>query len=110
MPLGLARYAEPFNNGVRGVFVALSRGLHACYSAVPIENATASTNVLMAKSLRSTIQNGGMQGVTDGMTWGVVRRVSVPDSGEDFVQSKGLGIDGHLVSFFVSGQGAAEAC
>ena len=46
MPLGLARYAEPFNNGVRGVFVALSRGLHACYSADAIENATARTNAV----------------------------------------------------------------
>ena len=45
------------------MFVALSRGLHACYSAVPIENATASTNVVMAKNLRSTIQNGRMQGL-----------------------------------------------
>lgn len=31
------------------MFVALSRGLYACYSAVPIEDATASTNVVMAE-------------------------------------------------------------
>ena len=75
------RCADPLNSGACGVFVALSRGLHACYSAVPIENATARTNVVMADEPSEYHPEwrdvGGCRRSkcrADGMNWGVVRR------------------------------------